>query len=222
MSAVKIYLAMRKLLMICCVMSFLLPIKAKSVRDAWLSMPSSVVPYLNANMRLECVELKDMELDAEVKNLLGGITVLDTLTNNYLHVTLSEVATLEIKSLPMDGGDSILCVIKTVGAPEKDSKIWLYDADWQPLREQQEQLDELLKNLPGSLTHRPDTMEQAKYDELVEMIDPVMVEACLSPEEDVLSFSLSLPLLNKEERSQLTPLLSQRKFKWNGHSFNDY
>lgn len=213
---------MRKILIICCVLSFLLPIKAKSVRDAWLSMPKSLVPYLNANLRLECVELKDMKLRAEVKNLLGGNTVLDTLTTDYLHVTLNEAATLEMKLLPVEGGDSILCVVKTVAAPEKDSEVWFYSTNWQPLREQQEQLDELLAHLPGSLTHRPDTMSQTRYEALVEMIDPVMYEAFLSPEEDVLSFHLSLPFLNSGERAELSPLLSQRKFKWNGHSFNDY
>lgn len=200
----------------------LLPVGAKSIRDAWLAMPDSLVPYLNANLRLECVELKDMGLKAEVENMLGGNTVLDSLTASYLHVTLNEAATLEMKLLPVMGGDSILCVVKTVAAPEKESNVWLYDADWRPLQARQQQLERLLETLAGSMTHRPDTMPQARYDELVGMIDPVMYNAILSPDEDVLTFSLSLPFFNKEEREAIRPIMSQRKFKWNGNSFNDY
>ncbi len=213
---------MRKVLILCCIVLYLLPIGAKSVRDVWLAMPDSLIPYLNANLRLECVELKDMHLKAEVDNLLGGKTVLDSLTTNYLHVTLSEAATLEVKMLPQIDGDSILCVVKTFAAPEKESTICLYDADWRPLRAAQGELDNKLRDLSASLTQRPDSMAQEKYNELVSMIDPVMYYASLSPEEDVLTFSLSLPFLTQEERNVLIPIMSQRKFKWSGKSFNDY
>lgn len=54
------------------------------------------------------------------------------------------------------------------------------------------------------------------------MIDPVMVEATLSPDEDALTFRLSTPLLPSGEKEAVARVLSQRKFKWNGHSFNEY
>lgn len=60
-----------------------------SVREAWLMMPDSLLPYLNKNQRLELLELRDMKVKAEVKNLLNGNTVMDTLTTNYLSLTLS-------------------------------------------------------------------------------------------------------------------------------------
>ena len=52
-------------------------------------MPDSLLPYLNKNQRLELLELRDMKVKAEVKNLLNGNTVMDTLTTNYLSLTLS-------------------------------------------------------------------------------------------------------------------------------------
>ena len=48
-----------------------LGMEAKSMKDLLVSMPDSVVPYLNHNLRLEFTELQEMGVKAEVKNLLG-------------------------------------------------------------------------------------------------------------------------------------------------------
>ena len=67
---------------------------------------------------------------------------------------------------------------------------------------------------------KPDTMSQSKFDELREKMYPVMVNATLLQNEDYLILQLTSPILFKDEKMQLKPILLQRKLKWNSERFN--
>lgn len=214
---------MRRIFTLCvCLLGFALGGHAQSVKAAWLVMPDTLSPYLTEAQREECIDLKEKNLEAKVANMLQGETVLDTLTAVYLQATLSQSATLQMRVMPADGVDSLICVVKTLQAPAKESEVSFYDSSWRPLTELQQVVDSLLEALPAKLVSRPDSMTEERYQELVQMIDPVMVEATLSPDEDALTFRLSTPLLPSGEKEAVARVLSQRKFKWNGHSFNEY
>ena len=75
-----------------------LGMEAKSMKDLLVSMPDSVVPYLNHNLRLEFAELQEMGVKAEVKNLLGETSVMDTLTADFAQLRTSKSATLQMKN----------------------------------------------------------------------------------------------------------------------------
>lgn len=105
--------------------------EAKSMKDLLVSMPDSVVPYLNHNLRLEFTELQEMGVKAEVKNLLGETSVMDTLTADFVQLRTSKSATLQMKKLPSANGDSLLCVVKTFAGVEKESELYLFNQDWQ-------------------------------------------------------------------------------------------
>lgn len=214
---------MGKIFTLCvCLLGFALGGRAQSVKAAWLAMPDTLSPYLTKAQREECIDLKEKNLEAKVANMLQGETVLDTLTTVYLQATLSQSATLQMRVMPADGADSLICVVKTLQAPAKESEVSFYDSSWRPLTRLQQAVDSLLEALPAKLVSRPDSMTEERYQELVQMIDPVMVEAMLSPDEDALTFRLSTPLLPSGEKEAVARVLSQRKFKWNGHSFNEY
>ena len=86
---------------------------AYSITDAWISMPDSFVPSLSATLRRELVDLKQQGRRPEVANLLQGETTLDTLTADYMRVSLSPAAIFEMCRLPMQNGDTIVCVVRT-------------------------------------------------------------------------------------------------------------
>lgn len=205
-----------------CLLAFTLGASAQTMKAAWLTMPDSLSPYLSQAQRAECVDLKEKNLEAKVTNLLQGESSLDTLTAVYLRATLNNSATLQMRAMPTDWADSLICVVKTLSAPSRESEVTFYDSAWRPLAEVQVAMDSLMKAMPAQLTVKPDTMTQERYQELVQMIDPVMVRVDLSPDEDALTFSLSTPLLSEADKESVACVLSQRKFKWNGHSFNEY
>lgn len=187
---------------------------AKSMTEVWTTMPEQLVPFLDHNHRLEMPEFIAMGIGGEVDNQLDGKSTMDTLTTDYLHVTLTETSTLEIKRLPVAQSDSILCVVHTVGLPEGESTVEFYTQEWEPLS------SPLAKLTPEQtlqqLTLRPDTMTQARYDSLCTLIDPVMTMAHLSVSDDNLTLELAQPLINEADRKAISALLRKRVVRWDG------
>lgn len=83
-----------------------LTVGAQTVRDLWLSMPPSLVPYLSTSLRTQCLDFYDMHTDAQTDNALKGKSRIDTLTSTFLAATLSKAHTLQMKLLPASGSGS--------------------------------------------------------------------------------------------------------------------
>ena len=80
-----------------------LTVGAQTVRDLWLSMPTSLAPYLSTSLRTQCLDFYDMHTDAQTDNALKGKSRIDTLTSTFLAATLSKAHTLQMKLLPASG-----------------------------------------------------------------------------------------------------------------------
>lgn len=204
---------MKRSLITCLLLIAVVSLNAQNVRRMWVSMPDSLCRYLNQNLRLELVELKEMGVKAEVKNLLGGESVLDTLTEDFLSVTASKGLTLQLRRLPAEQ-DSVYCLLSTWSGPAKYSIADIYSKDWQRVSTQR--FDDLQTK---DLTVRPDTMSTARYEELLRVPDPKMVWATLSPADNSLEVSLSVDLATKEERQALEVIVSKRNLKWDKKRF---
>lgn len=215
----------RKLYTMICLLALMLAsqgLDAKSMKDLWLSMPDSLAPSLNKNMRTELVELQEMGVKSEVSNLLGFNTVLDTMTVDFAQVRLSKAATMQVKLLPqLQGKDSLLCVVKTYAAPEKESEVMFFDQQWKSLPLQDFFAGKSLDDILATLIQKPDTMTEARFGELKAMIEPKMMSATLFQHEDMIVFRLSLPLLSAEDKKQVNAIKVQRKLKWDGKTFNE-
>lgn len=186
---------------------------AKTVRQLWLGMPQSVVPYLDANMRMQCADFYDMHSGTSTDNQLGGKTRIDTLTTEYLSATLSDASDIQMRLLPVAGSpDSLLCVVRSWIAPERESEVRLYNQDWQPVG----------NSITFSLSQfvsRPDTMTEARFSYLLSCLDPVMYSATLSVVDQSLSVEVSAVVACPEDKEALNAVLVQRKFNWDGIKF---
>ena len=211
---------MKKLIVLLVAVSLSAFAQAKSLREMWVSMPDSLVPTLDKSLRIEYIDLMDMGVKADVKNLLGEECVMDTLSSDYLQVNTSKIAVLQMKLLPQANGDSLLCLVKTFSAPEQESEVRFYDSQWNEV-DRQQVLGVDAFRLEGYLKAKPDTMSDARYHELVSWIEPLMFAAELAHADNSITFRLSLPLVSKEEKMQLNAILMQRKFKWDGKMFKE-
>lgn len=191
----------------------------KSQRDLFHSMPDSLLPVLNANLRLEMLELHDMHVKAEITNLLGGNTCLDTLSNDYLRLNVDSIMTVDVCMLSCNQGDSILCVIKTLGCDDGESDVTFYDQQWRMLDGNIFWEHHGIHELTNELLIKPDTMTQQRFDDLGMMIEPNMVHAEFNPQTKSMKLSLSLPMISNEDKKYLNAILMQREFKWNGSFF---
>ena len=60
-----------------------------ALRDAFRQMPDSVMPTLTQNNRLDCLDFLDAGMKAEVRNRLGGTSVMTALTPDSLSLQVS-------------------------------------------------------------------------------------------------------------------------------------
>lgn len=193
---------------------------AKSLRELWVSMPDSLLPTLNQNLRLELIDLVDMKVKPEVRNLLGEDCQLDTLTSDFLEFSASSHSKVQMRLLPQVSGDSTLCVIQKFSAPASESVVRFFDGQWNELSDKN-YLPSDITQLSKYLKAKPDTLSESDYRGLVSLIEPFMVSAEFAGLTDSLVFSVSLPLVSNEEKTKINAILLQRKFKWEGNKFNE-
>ena len=202
----------KKLIISLLLISFFEVLYAKDIRTVWMSIPSSVIPYLDKNQRQELLDLIDMKTKAAVTNLFGDTCKIDTLTNTYLSVTLSHSSTLQLKLLPRETGDTIFCMIRSFSGPSIDSQLSFYTLDWAQLAIPQ--LDY------HTLIVKPDTMSTADFEVYKEALRSSLVSLSLSSNQHELDLKITPILLDKDENKNINVQLLQRKLKWNGLTFN--
>lgn len=194
------------------------------MRQMWIQMPDSIVPYLNESNRTELADYVDMGEEAVLQNQLKDTTRLVVLQRDYIDVRLSAASRLQMKLLPWNGGvtdgDSLLCMVFTHYGPSAESRLSFYDRQWKPL--------DITAPLPSEYAsatavdgflQRPDSISEADLQDITAPLMPRLLAMELSPTEPTLTLSLSLPPMSREEEARLNPLLLQRKLNWNGQRF---
>lgn len=129
---------MRNLICFLFLFSFLTaPAQEVAVRDVFIQMPDTIVPYLAKNNRLDFVDFIDSHMDAVVTNSLGGKSTMDTLTADYLSLRLNDASSLQMKLLPVttpvDSARHIICLVRTYGKDYRESRVEFYSLKWHKL-----------------------------------------------------------------------------------------
>lgn len=75
----------------------LIAVNAQEMRQLWIEMPDSIVPYLNKSLRTELADYVTMKMKPEVVNSLQDTTRIEKFTNNYIRVQLNNASKLEIR-----------------------------------------------------------------------------------------------------------------------------
>ena len=75
----------------------LIAVNAQEMRQLWIEMPDSIVPYLNKSLRTELADYVTMKMKPEVVNSLQDTTRIEKFTNNYIRVHLNNASKLEIR-----------------------------------------------------------------------------------------------------------------------------
>ena len=197
---------MKKTLIIICFLTCWLCVSAQSLREVWIEMPDSILPYLSKSQRTELADYVEMKAEPVVLNVFGDSVRIERMTNNYLLVKASEVTLLEIKFLD----NNTLALVQTWKAPAAESKLSLFDLQWQPKEAVVEYNENIVK---------PDTMTDEEFNDLKSLMYPRLKEYRLSPENNSLSVSWNYPLLSKKELKRMVDLLKPQVLNWTGRDF---
>ena len=206
---------MKRTIIVCLCLTALFTASAKDMRELWLSMPDSLIGYMDKSKRLALLDHVDMNTTAELTNKLEGKTSLDTLTSNFMQVTLNNVVDLRMTLLPSTGEgatDSILCVVRTYRNAEPESVVELYDQSWKRLR--------MIDFDAEMFFNRPDTISQERYEQIRSLVSVLFVKAELREGSDVLVLTPSLPFNTREEKEKIKSIILQTNVKWSGKTFN--
>ena len=88
-----------------------------ALRDVFRQMPDSLMPTLTQNNRLDFLDFLDAGMKAEVKNRLGGTSVMTALTNDSLSLQVSPALRVDMILLsltePIDTVNQVIVVGET-------------------------------------------------------------------------------------------------------------
>lgn len=183
----------------------------QSARDAWLHMPDCLSSFLDAAKRAEMLSSYEMQSEENVENPLHGTSRLDTLTRSYLKATLSGSSHIELKLLPTNGEDSLICMVNTFDGPLAESRVRLFTADWQALSD--------TCYTSKTLLQKPDTMTAEVFAGMLESLSLVLWRAALAADSDTLQLTPSFPLQFVEDKERFKALVVQRNLNWDGSCF---
>lgn len=182
-------------------------LSAKSMKDLWLTMPDSIIPYLSINERLQLIDYNNLYVKATITNKLHGGCRMDTLTSNYMHVHLTPSSSIEMRLLPYAKSDSILCMVKTYGEESKESQIFFYDQNWDLLPIQI--AVPAVHDKPKPLTNN-----------VIYPSDPIMTWMSLDINDDILVIHWSTTMIADTEKKDINTNILQTTIKWNDKTFN--
>lgn len=198
---------MKKHFIVAVVLLLSLPACARNMHDLLREMPDSLLPSLTKNNRLDLVDFAESKMTAEVTNIFGEKVRLDTLTTDFLHLTLSDVSSVELKmksadtSLP-DSADAVVCMVETVSG---ESCVRLFTSKWTLLKQIE---------LPVPPLHFADSLSLEERSNIAVIYESALLKASLSPDDNTLTVTPSVPLLTEEEQHRLSPCLNKTTLRW--------
>ena len=202
----KEFFDMKKILIIICSLTCWLGVSAQSLREVWIEMPDSILPYLSKSQRTELADYVEMKAEPAVLSTFGDSVRIERMTNNYLLLKANEATRLEIKLLD----NNTLALVQTWMAPAAESKLSFFNLQWQP----KEAVVDYKVNIV-----KPDSMSDEDFADLKTLMSPRLKEYRLSADNNSLSVSWNYPLLSKKDVKRVTEILKSQVLNWTGKDF---
>ena len=105
-----------------------------NARNVFAKLHSNALEILPTSTRLDMLDYWDVDSIYKAMNAMGGLSNLETVTENYLKVKITPVSSLEIKILPIKKGEIAMTVYTVGDSPQAaDSEIRFYDENLKEL-----------------------------------------------------------------------------------------
>ncbi len=185
--------------------------EAQSLRDLFIEMPDTLLPLLTTNDRRDLIDFWDARMSTEVTNRLDGKSRITMLADDFLALRLTHSSSMQIKMLSAEGGDTLLCVINTVGAETSDSRICFYDSRWHSVAAsryfEQPSISDFF--LPSD-----------SVADVLDLCDIYLVRLSLAPESDSLRADYTMPaFMTRGDSARVAPQLRPLHYRWTGRRF---
>lgn len=200
------------------ILSVLLPVEARTIRDFLASEPDDVLLLVPQSVRLDMMDYYDSGQTPSLSSRLGNDARMLVMDSAYVKLQTSEVRTVEMLMLQYSRRDTILAVIETVKTPVPDSRLRFFNSNWVELTSLAP-----LKKMPTLEDFFLSSVKKDKRQELLSRLPFTMIELTFEGESHdrlVVRHGLA-QFLSKDEyklfapyvRSTVTYQISGAKFK---------
>lgn len=197
--------------------SAMLFVSADTMRNCFERMPDRFFPMLTHNNKLDLLDFADSGMKAVVKNIYGEQTQLLKLTDSYLCIRTSASSQTEMLLLAQPN-DTLLCVVKTLYAPEGESEIHILHTatmgEATPLRK--------YIKVPVAQDFFTVPIGKTKRDlrQAISKMDVTMIAATIDAEDSSLHFTVNVDGGFTEKREEVAPFIKKEiVMKWDGRKF---
>lgn len=142
----------------------------RRMKDFFVLMPDSLMPMLEQSTRKDLVDIAESKMTTALDNDWGGRSRLQTITADYLMLIedIADSITVEMALLPRSK-DTLICLIRTIPLPQKDSELFLFNTRWQQQKPK------------GDIAGAALSPTHAQYLRLQQKADGVSVVATMQP-----------------------------------------
>ncbi|WP_163358283.1 DUF3256 family protein [Dysgonomonas sp. 25] len=195
----------------------ILTASGQNITDVFNNVPADVIFGLTVEQKNRLVSNpKDTALSIIDNNLYEEIK-RTAISDDFIAIETSDVATIQIKLLPLINDSKIICVVKTFCTGICDSEIAFYTDKWAPIDK-----GTLLPLLTSDWYIKPDADRNSEdFKAAVSVIDINPEEMILAPNDYTLKMVLDIEgYLNDDDYKALKPyLLDSKTFTWDKVSF---
>lgn len=190
-------------------------VMATDVRTVFANVPDSIFPLLTANNKLDLIDLYDNKIEAKVKNRLDEATTLTHMTDEYLRVQLSASTMAEMRVLTLNDSVDLVLLCKSFVAGGRESSLTIYTSDWHAA-------DSLVVPCPkveDFVTSISSEDSERMACIVAQLNELPLVAATISPDEDVVTFSIDLGELDKDDKRLAKSYVHPISYRWVDGSF---
>ena len=189
---------------------------AQEMKDVFVNMPDQYIPQLESAWRKDLIDLYTSGKTARLQNTMDGYSRLDSLTDDYLLLQVTERSSVEMKMLPLVNNTYVICMVTTISGPVSDSRIDFYSTDWKPLP-----TADLFT--PVSLVwFLNEDVDCNAYDDAKARLDMDLITYKLSPDKPTLTASYTTPsYLDKKAKEKVLSVLKDypKVYTWEKSHF---
>lgn len=187
---------------------FAVSLNAQTAKEAFLSMPESLLPDMNLYARMDLVDLYNANQEAVITNSFNDTLALENLTTDYLLLKTGK-GSLQIIALQMINESQLYCLIHTVCGQVCDSRIDFYSVSWNHLNS-----DTFI--IPATKT------EFIDENPACPALNISLMQWVYDPETAILQQTYNTPdYLSSEDQNAIRPYIKKKAkdYQWNGIRF---
>ena len=194
-----------------------------TARDVFAAMPDSLMPLLSAKARRDMLDFLDHRIAPKALNRFGEYTVIDTLTDEYLRLSLGGRSTMQLRLLDTVDSTTVFCLIHSVGRSLRDSRVAFYDEAFHRLNWLELPRPASARFFPDDVSAGLDPTEERTLGFICRALDVVhCIEVSAAPSDPLFTLTLSLRPLSEEERPLAMRLLRTVGYRWTGSGFEPF